>query len=157
MLGLITNVFFVSVFKILQPLWRRWLQAEYNRTILSCISGHDILSFHPCIPPKPLRISNDKLTPLPESANELYRPSDRRLSAKLVPIFADRGCHVVGVTDPYGPYSRFSRPAVCISLYQNSACTLVSHIHIIPPAHLDLSRPFSSFWQNWGKNRKLIS
>jgi CBS-domain-containing membrane protein len=27
---------------------------------------------------------------------------DRRLSAKLVPTFADRGCHVVSVTDPYG-------------------------------------------------------
>jgi hypothetical protein len=24
-------------------------------------------------------------------------------------LFADRGCHVVSVTDPYGPYSRFSR------------------------------------------------
>jgi hypothetical protein len=32
----------------------------------------------------------------------LYRPSDRRLSAKLVPTFADRGCHVFGVTYPYG-------------------------------------------------------
>jgi hypothetical protein len=30
-------------------------------------------------------------TPWPESANELYRPSDRRLSAKLVSTFADRG------------------------------------------------------------------
>jgi hypothetical protein len=28
--------------------------------------------------------------------------SDRRLSAKLVPNFADRECHVVSVTDPYG-------------------------------------------------------
>jgi hypothetical protein len=37
-----------------------------------------------------------------ESGNELYRPSDRRLSAKLVPIFADRGFHVVSVSDPYG-------------------------------------------------------
>jgi hypothetical protein len=27
----------------------------------------------------------------PESASEIYRPSDRRLSAKLVPIFVDRG------------------------------------------------------------------
>jgi hypothetical protein len=26
----------------------------------------------------------------------------RRLSVKLVPTFADRGCHVVSVTDPYG-------------------------------------------------------
>jgi hypothetical protein len=33
---------------------------------------------------------------------ELYRSSDRRLSAKLMPTSADRGCHVVSVTDPYG-------------------------------------------------------
>jgi hypothetical protein len=37
----------------------------------------------------------------PEFACELYRPSDRRLSAKLVPTFAGRGRHVVSVTDPY--------------------------------------------------------
>jgi hypothetical protein len=30
------------------------------------------------------------------------RPSDRRLSAKLVPTFADRGCCIVSTTDPYG-------------------------------------------------------
>jgi hypothetical protein len=36
------------------------------------------------------------------SASELYRPSDRRLSVKLVPTFADRGCHVVSVTNSYG-------------------------------------------------------
>jgi hypothetical protein len=40
-------------------------------------------------------------TPWRESASELYRPSNRRLSAKLMPIFADRGCHMVSVTDPY--------------------------------------------------------
>jgi hypothetical protein len=28
-----------------------------------------------------------KKTPWPQSAGELYRPSDRRLSAKLVPTF----------------------------------------------------------------------
>jgi hypothetical protein len=38
----------------------------------------------------------------PESASELYQPSDRRLSAKLVPTFADIGCHVVSTTVPYG-------------------------------------------------------
>jgi hypothetical protein len=43
-----------------------------------------------------------KKTPWPESTNELYRPSDRHLSVKLVPTFADRGCHVVSVTDSYG-------------------------------------------------------
>jgi hypothetical protein len=35
------------------------------------------------------------------SVSELYRPSDRRLSTKLVPTLADRGCHVVSVKDPY--------------------------------------------------------
>jgi hypothetical protein len=29
-------------------------------------------------------------------------PSDRRLLAKLVPTFVDRGCHVVRMTHPYG-------------------------------------------------------
>jgi hypothetical protein len=38
----------------------------------------------------------------PESANELYRQSDHLLSVKLVPTFADRGCHAVSVTNPYG-------------------------------------------------------
>jgi hypothetical protein len=41
-------------------------------------------------------------TPWPESLIELYRSSDHRLSAKLVPIFADGGFHVVSMTDPYG-------------------------------------------------------
>jgi hypothetical protein len=41
-----------------------------------------------------------KETPWPECANKLYRPTDRRLSAKLVPTFADRECHVVSVNDP---------------------------------------------------------
>jgi hypothetical protein len=44
----------------------------------------------------------NKQTPWSESASELYRPSDRRLSVKLVSIFANRWCHVVSVTDPYG-------------------------------------------------------
>jgi hypothetical protein len=43
-----------------------------------------------------------KKTPWSESASELYLPSDRRLSAKGLPTFVDRGCHVVSVTDPYG-------------------------------------------------------
>jgi hypothetical protein len=42
------------------------------------------------------------LTPWPESASELYRPSDRRLSAMLVPTLPDKGCHVISVTYPYG-------------------------------------------------------
>jgi hypothetical protein len=41
-------------------------------------------------------------TPWPRPASELCRPSERRLSAKLLPTFVDRGCHEVSVTDPYG-------------------------------------------------------
>jgi hypothetical protein len=44
----------------------------------------------------------DNKTLWPQSSSELYRPSDRRSSAKLVPTFADRGCHVVSVTNLYG-------------------------------------------------------
>jgi hypothetical protein len=36
----------------------------------------------------------NKQTPRHESASELYRPSDRRLSAKSMPTFADRRCEV---------------------------------------------------------------
>jgi hypothetical protein len=41
----------------------------------------------------------------PESASELYCLSDRCLSAKLVPTFADKGCQ--RVTDPYGRILNF--------------------------------------------------
>jgi hypothetical protein len=37
----------------------------------------------------------------PESMSELYRPSVRCLSVKLVPTLPDRGCHLVSVTDLY--------------------------------------------------------
>jgi hypothetical protein len=38
------------------------------------------------------------ITPWFESASELYRPSDRRLLAKLVTTFAVRGCRVISAT-----------------------------------------------------------
>jgi hypothetical protein len=40
---------------------------------------------------KYLIIINKQIIPWLQSASELYRPGDRRLSAKLVPTFADRG------------------------------------------------------------------
>jgi hypothetical protein len=43
----------------------------------------------------------NKETLWPESSSELYRPSDRRSSEKLVLTFADRECNVISVTDPY--------------------------------------------------------
>jgi hypothetical protein len=36
-------------------------------------------------------------------AYELYRPSDRHLSANLVPTSVDRGCSVVRAVDPLRP------------------------------------------------------
>jgi hypothetical protein len=67
-----------------------------------------------------------KLTPLPESANELYGPSDRRFSAKLMPTFSDRGCHVVrGQRDgSLRPYSRLSRPEPLLFLPSSSSVVL---------------------------------
>jgi hypothetical protein len=47
-----------------------------------------------------------KQTPWSESTSEIYRSSDRRLLAKLVPIFAARGQRDGSLR----PYSRFSRP-----------------------------------------------
>jgi hypothetical protein len=38
-----------------------------------------------------LSVLNKQQTPWPESASELYRPRDNRLSAKLVPNYADKG------------------------------------------------------------------
>jgi hypothetical protein len=60
------------------------------------------------------------LTPWPKSASELYRPSDRRLSAKLVPTSADRGCHVVSVTDPYGRILGFLGRTSCVNRIDNT-------------------------------------
>jgi hypothetical protein len=53
--------------------------------------------------PVTLPVINVKKTSVDfKSASELYRSSDRRLSAKLVPTFAVRGCRVVSATDPHG-------------------------------------------------------
>jgi hypothetical protein len=49
-----------------------------------------------------ISITKTLKTPWPQSASELYRPSNRRLLAKLVSIFADRGCYMVGTIDPHG-------------------------------------------------------
>jgi hypothetical protein len=58
-----------------------------------------------CLLQKNLSSTNkqtNKQTPWSESTGELYRLSDRCFSAKWLPTFADKGCHLVSVTDPYG-------------------------------------------------------
>jgi hypothetical protein len=52
-------------------------------------------------------INKQKQNPWPKSTSELYRPSDSRLSARLVATFWDRGCHVGSVSDPYGRHLGF--------------------------------------------------
>jgi hypothetical protein len=47
-----------------------------------------------------VRFLGIKKTQWLESASELYRPSDRRFSEKLVPTFEDRGCNVPSAADP---------------------------------------------------------
>jgi hypothetical protein len=64
-----------------------------NRTQEDMVADHDLEGKH---------TKKKKKTPWSESASELYRPSDRRLSAKRLPTFADKECHVVRVTDPFG-------------------------------------------------------
>jgi hypothetical protein len=58
-----------------------------------------------------------KQTPCPESTGELYRPSGRRLSAKLVPAFAER---VVSCNQCSGA------PTAVISIFQTRAATFSS-------------------------------
>jgi hypothetical protein len=79
-----------------------------DRDFTSNYSLQTCCGTEPATGPMPMRVGHlfrvnlpDKQTLWPESASELYRPSDRRLSAKLKPTFTVRGCHVVGVTDPY--------------------------------------------------------
>jgi hypothetical protein len=63
-------------------------------------------------------------TPWPESVSELYRPSDRRLSTKLVLTFADKECHVVSTTDPYGRILGFLDRSRYFSLPSSSSIVL---------------------------------
>jgi hypothetical protein len=75
------------------------------RPVYDSISHYLTITFRP--PPTSIQASTRCLiaarrkTPWPDFANELYRPGDRRLLAKLVTTFEDKWCHFVGVTDPY--------------------------------------------------------
>jgi hypothetical protein len=67
---------------------------------------------------------SNKKTPWPESASELYRPSDCSLSAKLVPTFADRGVLCGQRDGSIRPYSRFSKPEPLLFLSSSSSVAL---------------------------------
>jgi hypothetical protein len=63
-------------------------------------------------------------TPWPESASELFRPRDRRLSAKLVPTFADRGVSRIQRNGSLRLHSRLSRPEPLLFLPSSSSVVL---------------------------------
>jgi hypothetical protein len=58
--------------------------------------------------------------PWPQSASKLYLHSDRRLSAKLVPTFADSGRRVVSATDPYGRSSSIVFMRLCVPRFRST-------------------------------------
>jgi hypothetical protein len=85
-----------------------------------------------------------KQTPWPESASKRYRSSDRRLLAKLVPTFADRGSHVFSMMDPCGRILSFLDRS-CYFIFQ-VAPWLYSRGWVDPvPDHL-LLRKSGSTW-----------
>jgi hypothetical protein len=49
-------------------------------------------------------------------------PTERHLSAKLVPAFVDRGCHMVSMTDPYGHILDFLDRHYMINAHIFSSC-----------------------------------
>jgi hypothetical protein len=55
-----------------------------------------------------MRFIKLKKSPWPQSAGELYRPSDRRLGAKLVRTFADREMSRGELDVSIRPYFRFT-------------------------------------------------
>jgi hypothetical protein len=89
-----------------------YIERERERessSISNCTKLNDLLTVICKDAVEPLKfVMTNKQTPWPVPASELYRPSDRRLSAKLVPTFAYRGCRVVSATDPYGHAREFA-------------------------------------------------
>jgi hypothetical protein len=88
----IASIFRVEVTLVLQIVTACSMKRRYPSTKL-----------HGGTTKKPIMWSYTKLnTNSVTWVREQIIPSDRRLSAKLVPTSADRGCYVASVTDPYG-------------------------------------------------------
>jgi hypothetical protein len=91
---------------------RSALPPAVSRLSIQCLFLNISQSYRPLLPVTGIALlyflngmyyeRGEQITPWSEAASELYRPSDRRLSTKRLPTFADRRCHVVSVTDPYG-------------------------------------------------------
>jgi hypothetical protein len=67
--------------------------SRLSRENVGASTSHNTVGLHGLL--------ENKLNSETKSSSELYRPSDRRLSAKLVPTLADGGCRVVSATNPH--------------------------------------------------------
>jgi hypothetical protein len=147
-----TNIIFLHFF-ILILFRKQWTLVSFSCSFLIppvtlSPSDHNVPQMHVCSTNGPVHVSQ-KLTllyysfSLPVSstgpyqqvetqidnnsvvsARELYRPSDRRLSAKLVPTFADRWYYVVNMTNPYANILGFSSPEPILFLPSSSSVVL---------------------------------
>jgi hypothetical protein len=86
----------------------------------------------------------------PTTSQKLYRPSDHRLSAKLVPTFGDRGVSRGQRDGSLQPYSQISGPEPLLFLPRSSSIVLA---RLIGPR----SRPTTSqkIWQRRESNPDL--
>jgi hypothetical protein len=80
------------------------IRLECNMSFIVCVALCAVLFcvFCPIVVPLP-----PGKTPFAVQINIIIKLSDHRLSANLVPTFADIGCHVVSVMDPFGRILRF--------------------------------------------------
>jgi hypothetical protein len=80
---------------VLRSVLRRAFMLKSNTFLQTKIASINTCSFRE-------NNKQNKLRGLSRQANYTDLPSDRRMSAKLVPTFANRGCRVVSATDPHG-------------------------------------------------------
>jgi hypothetical protein len=77
------------------------MELDFIRIGKKCLENMQIKIFWKDSSKSKLKQNKNKQTPWPKPTSELYRPSDRSLSEKVVPTSTDRGRHVVSVMDPY--------------------------------------------------------
>jgi hypothetical protein len=86
---------------------RLWITYFIIYSVLTSTAMLGIKQFYISFTNKAMKI---KQTPWPESARELYRTSERRLSVKVVPTFYGQRTWRAQRDWSLRPYSRFSRP-----------------------------------------------
>jgi hypothetical protein len=101
--------------------------------IFTCANTEAICLIDQIIPPTGDSIFLGHIVLWPESASEIYPPSDRRLSANLVPTFCRYRVPRDQCDRSLWPYSRISRPVLGhMSIYSQKCSGCVSFSVILP-------------------------